>query len=257
MGVFQRTDRRRYRVTGALVAALAITGCGMKTTPRRELPQAARARGFVDTFDRVLVAGFVAPHVSDRGRDLDINVETARLFRTTLRSKGAFDVIESQPLDLRRTDSIGTKDEDTVFRDVAFWRRIGEEYREPLIVTGTVAFKAVGPQFEERTTGRGTVRVWRPGFKLSLRLVFISGRTGETLDSVSLGPVAMHALHARTSALALYFNLMDKLTPSMLAALGREAASRRTESSDARSNDGLCSDATTRSCSLEVNSWEE
>lgn len=68
--------------------------------------------------------------------------------------------------------------------------------------------------------GPRTVRLWRPRFSLNLRLVFISGRTGEMLDALSLGPVVGRALDARTSALALYFGLMDRLTPSVLAALG-------------------------------------
>ena len=173
------------------------------------------------------MAGFFADHVSDRGRDLDINDETTRLFRMTLRSKGSFDVIEAQPLELRRSDANGVHADERVLADVPFWRRLGEEYREPLIVTGVVVFKPVGPQFEERTMGRRTVRLWRSGFRLELRLVFISGRTGEVLDSVPLGPLTAHASNGRTSALALYFQLMDRLRPSLLAALGRDAGARR------------------------------
>lgn len=205
----------------AVVVALGGAGCGFTTASRRSVPQPIRARTFVDTFDRVLIAGFVAERVSDRGRDLDINEETARLLRMTLRSKGGLDVIESQPLGLQRTQSVGTRTEDAIFTDEPFWKRLGEEYREPLILTGAVSFKGAGSQFEERTMGPRTVRVWRPGFSLSLRLVFINGRTGEMLDSEPLGPVFGRASDARTSALALYFGLMDRLTPSVLAALGR------------------------------------
>ena len=89
-------------------------------------------------------------------------------------------------------------------------------------MTGAIVFKGAGSQYEERTMGRATVRVWRPGFSLNLRLIFISGRTGEMLDSLSLGPVVGRASDARTSALALYFGLMDRLTPSVLVALGRQ-----------------------------------
>lgn len=209
----------------AVVMVLGGTGCGAAAASRRPLPQAARARAFVDTFDRVLIAGFQAGHVSDRGHDLDVNEETARLLRMALRSQGSLDVIESHPLELRSTDSSATNAEDPVFTDVPFWKRLGEEYREPLILTGTVAFKSVGPQFEERTTGPRTVRLWRPGFGLSLRLVFISGRTGEMLDSLSFGPVKAHAPDGRTSALGLYFELMDRLTPAVLAAFGRQTGS--------------------------------
>jgi hypothetical protein len=132
-----------------------------------------------------------------------------------------------------------------VLGDVRFWRRLGEEYRQPLIVTGVVVFKPVGPQLEERTMGRRTVRLWRPGFRLELRLVLISGRTGEMLDSVPFGPLTAHASDGRTSALALYFRQMDRLGPSLLAALGRDAGVRQPKvdrgqqsSSSGRANQG-------------------
>ncbi|MBI2833553.1 MAG: hypothetical protein HYX76_03895 [Acidobacteria bacterium] len=219
--------RARWPVTAAaVVVALSVAGCGVTSTSRRPLPQPTRARAFVDTFDRILIAGFVAGHVSDRGHDLDINEETARLLRMTLRSKGGLDVIESQPLALRRSESEANT-EDAIFTDVPFWRRLAEEYREPLILTGAVIFKGAGSQYEERTMGRRTMRLWRPGFSLNLRLVFISGRTGEMLDSLSLGPVTGRASDARTSALALYFGLMERLTPSVLAACGAGASEQR------------------------------
>jgi hypothetical protein len=208
---------------------LGAAGCGVTGAASRPLPQPSRARAFVDTFDRILIAGFVAGHVSDRGHDLDINEETARLLRMTLRSQGGLDVIESQPLELRRREGTGAT-EDAIFTDVPFWKRLGEEYREPLILTGVVMFKGAGSQYEERTVGRRTLRLWRPGFSLNLALVFISGRTGERLDSLSLGPVIGRATDARTSALALYFGLMDRLTPSLLAALGRQSSVRPAQS---------------------------
>ena len=152
------------------------------------------------------------------------------MLRMTLRSKGGLDVIESRPLELRPTASTAGITEDAIFCNVPFWKRLGEEYREPLILTGAIVFKSAGSQFEERTMGRRTVRVWRPGFSLNLRLVFINGRTGEILDSFSVGPVIGRASEGRTSALTLYFGLMDRLTPSVLAALGRQNSVSRTRS---------------------------
>ena len=216
------TGAKRLMTAVAVVGALGVGGCGVTGTSHRALPQPPRARAFVDTFDQILIAGFVAGHVPDRGHDLDINEETARVLHMAFRSKGGLDVIESQPLELRRMESTEGVKEDTIFTDVAFWKRVGEEYREPLIVTGAVVFKSAGSQYEERTVGRATVRMSRPRFSLNLRLIFISGRTGEILDSLSLGPVIGRASDARTSALALYFGLMDRLTPSVLASLGRQ-----------------------------------
>ena len=223
MGVRRIQVRARWLVTAAALAlSFGVAACGATSVSRPVLSQPVRARAFVDTFDRILIAGFMAEHVSDRGRTLDINEETARVLRMTLRSKGGVDVIESQPLELRRTTATGADTDGSIFADVAFWKRLGDEYREPLILTGAVVFKGAGFQYEERTVGRRTVRLWRPAFSLDLRLVFISGRTGEILDSLSLGPVIGRASGARTSALALYFGLMDRLTPSVLAALGRQ-----------------------------------
>lgn len=212
----------------AIMVLVTVAGCASARAGRPPLPQLTRARAFVDTFDRILVAGFFTDPVSDRGRTVDVNDETARLLRMTLRSRASLDVIEAQPLDLRRRDAKGATADERVLADVPFWRRLGEEYREPLILTGTVVFEPVGSPLEERTVGRRTVRVWRPAFRLELRLVFISGRTGQVLDSVSLGPVTARATDARSSALALYFELMDRLRPSLLAALGRDGGAVRT-----------------------------
>ena len=233
MGVGWIPARAKWPIRAAAgVVALGIAGCTVTGASHRALPQPPQARAFVETFDRILIAGFMAGHVSDRGHDLDINQETARVLRMTLRSKGGLDVIESQPLELRRTESTEREAGDAIFSDVAFWKRLGEEYREPLVLTGAIVFKGAGSQYEERTIGRRTVRLWRPGFSLTLRLVFISGRTGEMLDSLSLGQVIGRASDARTSALALYFGLMDRLTPSVLSALGRQNSVGRPHSGD-------------------------
>lgn len=133
MGVDRFPARAGWLLTAAVVVALAMAGCGVTTASRRSPPRPTRARAFVDTFDRILIAGFLAGHMSDRGRDLDLNEETARLLRMTLRSKGGLDVIESHPLELRRAKS-DANTEDAIFTDVPFWKRLGEEYRQPLIL---------------------------------------------------------------------------------------------------------------------------
>lgn len=208
-----------HAATRTCVVALPVLGaaCGMIAPPRGPAGELPRPRAFVSAFDRILVAGFVAAPVSDRGNDLDLNAETARLLRTTLRSKAALNVIDSQPVHLPQVDSSDTNRDDAVFTEVAFWKRLGEEYREPLILTGRVAFTRAGPQSVEQQIGPRIVTVGRPRFRLDLRLVFINGRTGEVLESMSLESVAMQAPHGRTPALALFFALMDRLTPSVLA----------------------------------------
>lgn len=129
-------------------------------------------------------------------------------------------VYESHPVHLPRAALTTANPEEAAFSDVAFWKRLGEEYQQPLILTGTVAFERAGSQSMERQIGPRAVTVWRPRFRLGMRLVFISGRTGEMLESLSLGSVTMQAPDDRASALALYFQLMDRLTPAVLAVFG-------------------------------------
>ena len=78
-----RTTRHLRVGAAAMSVAVAVGGAGRAssaTAARGPLLQLSRARALVDTFDRVLVAGFLAGHVSERGRDLDINDETSRSF---------------------------------------------------------------------------------------------------------------------------------------------------------------------------------
>ena len=214
--------RRRTRfTTGAVTAAICVAGvaCSVIAGPRGPLSNPPRARAFVATFDRVLIAGFLARTVPDRGRDLDLNEETARLLRMTLRSRGAVDVYDSPPVHLPPA-AFTPAGRASVFDDVAFWKRLGGEYRQPLILTGTVDFERAGSQSVERQIGPRAVTVWRPRFRLAVRLVFISGRTGEVLESLSLEPVAMQAPDERASALSVYYQLMDRVTPEVLAVFG-------------------------------------
>src|SRR5205814_1597254 len=82
---------------------------------------------------------------------------------------------------------------DKIFADVAYWKKLGEEYQTPLIVTGTVLFtphQANGFVMQNREVydayGRRSVipvRTYqeRKGFILQPRFVFIDGRTGAVL----------------------------------------------------------------------------
>lgn len=228
-----------------LLMMLLIVGCATGHTARVELPAAPSAN--VLGYTRVLVAGFIAGGVES----VDVNQETARIVRMALRSRGSGQVIEREPLDLfimaaradREANGLGAEfdvspasskrpaapdTDDRVFVDRPFWRRLGEEYSEPLILTGTVAFTFVGSRMEERTVGRRTVRVWLNGYRLSLRVVVISGRTDEIIGSDIVLPLTAHAATGREGPLAIYFKLMDQMMPSILAALGQERNHVRT-----------------------------
>ena len=230
------------------LAAVLATAC----TSFYEIPieTPIRAKLDVGAFQRVLVAGFLAGG-SD---DVDGNLETTRLLRSQLRTKSELRVIDADVLPLmdvasedRKGDSAGgtalpnpikdDKDLDQyqhVFADVEYWKGIGEEYQQPLIVTGTVMFTSrQQTQMQQReqevfdTLGRRrTVAerrlVERKGFGLTGRFIFIDGRTGTTLHSQGFTESILYDANRQTPALSSYFELMDKLIPNFLATLSSQ-----------------------------------
>ena len=251
----------------AMLAAAAIA-CGPSYF---EIPIETPIRPKMDVspFQRVLVAGFVAGG-SD---ELDTNQETVRLLRSQLRSKSSLRVIDADPMALMevaqdqnraateseapagrandgeqadRTASQPTalpqkiKDEkdlesyDRLFANTAYWKRIGEEYQNPLIVTGTVLFAPrTSAGFVTRETevydglGRRSVvptRTYmeRKGFILRPKFVFIDGRTGATIYSETRREEVLYNSQQSTPALSSYFELMDRIVPDFLGALSSQ-----------------------------------
>jgi hypothetical protein len=207
-----------------------------------------RAKLDVGAFQRVLVAGFLAGGTDD----VDGNLETTRLLRSQLRTKSELRVIDADVLPLMDVAAEGRKadagaplpnpikdDKDLdqyehVFADAEYWKKIGEEYQQPLIVTGTVMFTPQArSQLQQReqevfdTLGRRrTVAerrlVERKGFGLSGRFIFIDGRTGATLHSQTFIEQVLYDANRQTPALSSYFELMDKLIPNFLATLSSQ-----------------------------------
>jgi hypothetical protein len=121
-----------------------------------------------------------------------------------------------------------------IFADAAFWKKLGEEYESPLIVTGTVMFTPqqtagfVNQQREQYDNlGRRQVipvRTYmeRKGFVLEPKFVFIDGRTGATIYSETYRRERLYNSNQTTPALASYFELMDELLPDFLGALSTQ-----------------------------------
>jgi hypothetical protein len=221
----------------------------------------------VTPFQRVLVIGFVAGGTED----VDANQETVRLLRSQLRTKSSLRVIDAdivQLLDVAKEQSAapanapddvtsGTnpsiraasqtlalpkdiKDEkdlepyERLFANTAYWKRIGEEFQNPLIVTGTVLFSSRSTSgFVQRdqetydSLGRRIVRpvrtyMERKGFILRPKFVFIDGRTGATMYSESYREEILYNAQQNTPALSSYFELMDRLVPNFLSALSSQ-----------------------------------
>jgi hypothetical protein len=121
-----------------------------------------------------------------------------------------------------------------IFANVDYWKRIGEEYQNPLIVTGTVLFSPHARSgFVQReqeyfdSLGRRRVvpvRTYmeRKGFILRPKFIFIDGRTGTTLYSEAFREEILYSPQQSTPALSSYFELMDRLIPSFLSTLSTQ-----------------------------------
>jgi hypothetical protein len=221
----------------------------------------------VTPFQRVLVVGFVA----GGSEDVDANQETVRLLRSQLRTKSSLKVIDAdilQLIDVAKEQGAATpgnapddvtsgatpsvrpnqafalpkdiKDEkdlepyERLFANTAYWKRIGEEFQNPLIVTGTVLFSSRSTSgFVQRdqetydSLGRRIVRpvrtyMERKGFILQPKFVFIDGRTGATMYSERYREEILYNAQQNTPALSSYFELMDRLVPNFLSALSSQ-----------------------------------
>lgn len=218
----------------------------------------------VSNFQRILVAGFVA----GGSNDVDANIETARLLRSQLRSNSQLQVIDADVIELNTvveeqadfvppsrdraeldapestteedSDDFTLSEEDLeaydhIFANVNYWRQLGEEYQNPLIVTGTVHFtphQRSGMVSREREVydsfGRRQVvpvRTYRDrrGYVLSPKFIFIDGRTGATLYTERHREEILYDSSQNTPAISSYFELMDRLLPTFLSTLSTES----------------------------------
>ena len=261
----RRVGRRLVLAAVSAGAAVIIAACG---ADYYEIPIETPIQPKLDVsaFQRVLVAGFVA----GGSEDVDANQETVRLLRSQLRTKSSLKVIDADILpllevaqdqaqpadDSRTTSSSGSsgdraaaapapglkniKEEkdlepyERLFANTAYWKRIGEEYQNPLIVTGTVLFtnrstSGFVQRDQEVFDSLGRRRVMpvrtymeRKGFVLRPKFVFIDGRTGATMYSESYREEILYNAQQNTPALSSYFELMDRLVPSFLSALSSQ-----------------------------------
>jgi hypothetical protein len=121
-----------------------------------------------------------------------------------------------------------------LFANTAYWKTIGEEYQNPLIVTGTVLFtpkssnavvqrdQEVFDSFGRRRTVPTRTFQERKGFLLQPKFVFIDGRTGTTIYSERYREEVLYNAQQNTPALSSYFELMDRLVPNFLSALSSQ-----------------------------------
>lgn len=236
---------QRARALASLAAIVVAASC----THSYEIPIETPIRATLDVnaFQRVLVAGFIAGGTDD----VDGNLETTRLLRSQLRTKSVLSVIDSDVLPLMDVATEGRtapadgerepireeadlEEYQHVFANVEYWKRIGEEYQQPLIVTGTVLFtplqtnqlvqreREVYDSFGRRSVVAQRTFQERRGFSLDGRFIFIDGRDGTTLHSETFGEQILYSANQVTPALSSYFELMDRLMPGFLSTLSSQ-----------------------------------
>ena len=245
---------RLGRTASSLAAVVLTAAC----TSYFEIPIETPIRPKLDVsaFQRVFVAGFVAGGTED----VDGNLETTRLLRSQLRTKSELRVIDADALPLvdvaldgreARETNGGTTEEkpsgpaaikddadleeyEHVFANVEYWKRIGEEYQQPLIVTGTVMFapqarsgivqrdQEVYDSFGRRRVVPVRTYMERKGFVLKPKFIFIDGRTGTVLHSENYREEILYNANQTSPALSSYFELMDRLIPSFLSTLSSQ-----------------------------------
>jgi hypothetical protein len=238
----------------SLTFAVAVTGCmGFYEIP---IETPIQAKLDITAFQRILIAGFLA----GGSKAVDPNTETARLLRSQLRTKSDLKVIDADVRSLvdevdKRRQQAGVpiapaaaaaagdpkiKDEkdlqsyEQIFNDTEYWKKIGEEYQQPLIVTGSVLFmeiKKSGPESSvqehidesgRRVSELVSSYVDKKGYALVPKFVFIDGRTGQQLYSEGFREEVLYTATQNTPALSSYFELMDKLLPGFLNTLSTQ-----------------------------------
>ena len=248
---------RIARVIASLALTVGLGGCTNFYEISIETP--IQSKMDVSPFQRVLIAGFVTGGTED----VDTNLETVRLLRSQLRTRSRLQVIDAEVLslveialeqaravnderpgaapvqqELPSPEAIASEEDlepyERIFANVSFWRTLGEEYQEPLIVTGTVLFtphsrsgfvtreREVYDAFGRRRVVPTRTYRDRQGFVLSPKFIFIDGRTGTTLYSERHREEILYEASQNTPALSSYFELMDRLLPTFLSALSTQ-----------------------------------
>jgi hypothetical protein len=247
---------RTARTLASAALALAASGCLTFV----EVPVETPIRPKIDAspFSRVYVAGFLPSGTED----VDTNLETVRLLRSQLKNKGGQRIIEADVLPLleaakpvpaegaaaappaaAQADSgkIATIAEaelppyEKIFENKDYWKKVGEEFGSPLIITGSVMFtphqrsgyvqkeQEVYDSFGRRSVVPVRTYMDRKGYILRPKFVFIDGRTGETLYTETFREEILYNAEQSTPALSSYFELMDRLLPSFLSTLSSQS----------------------------------
>jgi len=268
----KRKSRSRFVALSAAAVAATMMACG-PVSYEIPIETPIQPKLDVTAFQRVLIAGFVAGGTDDvdtnqetvrllrsqlRSKSslrvidadvmplLEIAQEQSRSAPpespdnpSAARESGAPQSADTKAaaaaaLPLKIKEEKDLEPYERLFANTSYWKRIGEEYQNPLIVTGTVLFMPQSRSgFVSRDTeeydsfGRRRViptRTYmeRKGFMLRPKFVFIDGRSGATMYSESYREEVLYNAQQTTPALSSYFELMDRLVPNFLSTLSSQ-----------------------------------
>jgi hypothetical protein len=212
-----------------------------------EIPIESPMRSRIDmrAFNRVLVGGFIT---EPGGVEIDLEGETVRLLQNQLQTQSRLRVftVDHSPLQAeveRLSEQTGERAEDqdererrsaeydAILGDAVFWRKIGEEYQQPLIIAGKIGFTAhnrPGFSADERVTRdafgiprlvRSNRYTDRKGFSLTAQFNFIDGRSGQALHKEKFTEEVYYGEDQKVAPLSSYFELMDRLLPNVLGVI--------------------------------------
>lgn len=261
-------------VSTRVIVSLAILTSIAACTNYYEIPVETPLRPKLDAsdFQRILVAGFVTGGSDEVDTNLEtarllrsqlrsnseFQVVDADVIELTAVAKEQGESAQaSRPVESRDNGDQGGEasaninDDDTaveenyseddlellehIFANTSYWRQLGEEFQDPLIVTGTIYFtthqrsgmvtreREIYDEFGRRQVA--PIRAYRDrrGYVLSPKFIFIDGRTGVTLYTERHREEILYDSSQNTPALSSYFELMDRLVPSFLGTLSAES----------------------------------
>ena len=258
------TDRRRsprlfLRLIGlavGLLVGLFLASCTSYYEVPIEVPIDAKLD--VSRFNRILVASFT----TQTNERLDLDSETVRLLRNQLRMRSNLQVLDAEVEPLGDFSEEALEDaglliefaeleeqaraegeeeisqqewidleQDKLLEDEDYWMQLGEEYQNPLIVTGKLSFgsesrsgftrrdRYTRDAFNRPQLQRSQQFQERTGFTLNAKFFFIDGETGRTIHRERFTEEVIYGRDEQTSALSSYFELMDRLLPNFLSIL--------------------------------------
>jgi hypothetical protein len=254
----QIKTRRRALAVSLLAAAVSwlVSSCTSYYEVPIEVPISAKLD--VSQYNRILVAGFT----TQTNENLDLDAETVRLLKNQLRMRSNLQIVDAElePLGdfsertLEQTGMLKEFEEmekqaraegeeeisrqewidleqDKLLDDEEYWKDVGEEYQNPLIVTGKLRFgsesrsgysrrdRYVRDAFNRPTLQRSNIFEERTGYTLNAEFYFINGETGRTIHRERFTEEVIYGREEQASALSSYFELMDRLIPNFLSIL--------------------------------------